>query len=121
MKKRFTGLVGELEVEIKDAGDVTIVELCGPIDTDTAENLANILQESLSKERIKFVLDLTKVDYIARAGLSAIVNTKTKVFRKGGNLHLVGLGGKVKDVFQASGLLNIFELFDEQKKAIQKL
>ena len=62
---------------------------------------------------------MSKVEYIASAGLSTIINSKSKVFKKGGNLRIVGIQGKAREVFELAGLLDIFEIFDNQQRAFK--
>jgi len=121
MKKHFLGLVGALDIEIKEQGEVTLLELTGPIDSDIAEDFSKLCTEFMDKGSKKLVLDFSKVDYIASAGVSAVIKAKTKIFQNKGKMRLVGVIGKVREVFEAAGIMNIFDIYDTQKEAFENI
>jgi len=119
MKKKVLGLVGTLEIEFKGVDEIALLELSGQIDSYTSEEITKLLDTHLANGKSKAIVDVTEVDYLDSAGVSALINSKLKLAKKGGNLRLIGLGGKTKEVFELAGLLNMFEIFDDREKAFE--
>jgi anti-anti-sigma factor len=118
-RKHFLGLIGSLDVVIKEQKNTVILELAGPIDSEIAEDFAKLCVDFIEQGKKRLVLDFSKVDYIASAGISAVIKTKTQVFQKGGNICLVGLQGKVREVFESAGIMDIFDIYETQKEAFK--
>ena len=119
MKKKVVGLVGSLEIELKGTEDIALLELTGQIDIYTAEEITKIIDAHMDKGNFKVIIDLTNVTYLDSAGVSALINAKLKLSKKSGDLRLVGLKGKAKEVFELAGLLDMFDKFDSHEKAFE--
>ena len=119
MKKKFLGLVGALEIEIKGTDQILLLELSGQIDSYTAEEIKKILDSHIADGRLKVIIDLTNITYLDSAGLGAIVNTKLKLTKKGGDLRLVGLKQKAKEIFDLAGFTSMFQIFDSHEDAFK--
>jgi len=64
------------------------------------------------------VLNLADVSYIDSAGVGTLVGLYASVHNAGGDIALVGLTGKVKDVLQITKLVTVFEVFATPEDAI---
>ena len=120
MKKKVLGIVGALEIELKGTNRIALLELSGQIDSYTSEEITKIIEAHVDKGNFKVIVDLNKVDYLDSSGLSALINAKIKLSKRQGDLRLVGLKGKAKEVFELAGLLDMFEIFDSHEKAFEK-
>jgi anti-sigma B factor antagonist len=117
MKKKVLGLIGALEIELEGTDDIALLKLSGQIDSYTAEEITKIIDSHINNGNFKVIVDLTNIDYLDSAGLSAMINAKTKLGKHAGDLRIVGLKGKAKDVFDLAGLTDLFNLFDSREKA----
>ena len=66
----------------------------------------------------KLLIDLTEVPYVDSAGLGELVRTYTAVNRSGGQLKLLGLAKRIKDVLALTKLLTVFEIFETEEEAL---
>ncbi len=119
MKKKVLGLVGALEIELKGTDEIALLQLTGQIDSYTAEEITKIIGSHMSNSSFKVIVDLTGIDYLDSAGLSALINAKTKLSKSGGDLRLVGLKGKAKDVFDLAGFTPLFNNFNSHEEAFE--
>jgi anti-sigma B factor antagonist len=119
MKKKVLGLIGALEIELTGTDDIALLGLVGQIDSYTAEEITKIIDSHINNGNFKVIIDVTNVDYLDSAGLSALINIKTKLGKYKGGLRIVGLKGKAKEVFDLAGLTDLFDLFESREKAFE--
>jgi anti-sigma B factor antagonist len=102
--------------------DVVIMDLSGRI---TMGEGTLILRDQIKKlldagDR-KFLFNLADVDYIDSSGLGELVTSFTTVRNQGGQLKLLNLTRRVKDLLQITKLLTVFESFDSESEALKTL
>jgi len=119
MKKKVLGLVGALEIELKGTDEVALLELSGQLDSYTSEEIKKLIDTHINNGKLKAIIDLTNVDYLDSSGLSVLINTKIKLSKRGGDVRLVGLKGKAKEVFDLAGFTDLFMILDNHEKAFQ--
>ena len=68
-----------------------------------------------------FVLNLADVSYIDSSGLGELVSLFTTVRNKQGDVKLLNLTAKAKDLLQMTKLLTVFDVYDDENKAIAAL
>jgi anti-sigma B factor antagonist len=101
-------------------GDVTLLRLRGRIVFgDGASELRAHLNELLDEARLKFLLDLRDVTYIDSFGVGVIAAKYVSVCRKGGAMKLLQLSPRTHRVMKISGLLKIFESFENEEEALR--
>ena len=67
----------------------------------------------------KIVLNLGDVTYIDSSGIGELVSGFTTVTNQGGQLKLLSLTKKVKDLLQITKLYTVFEVHDDETAAIR--
>ena len=101
-------------------GDVTLLRLGGRIVFgDGASELRARLNDLLDEARLKFVLDLRDVTYIDSFGVGVIAAKYVSICRKGGAMKLLQLSPRSRRVMNISGLLKIFQSFDDEEDALR--
>jgi len=68
-----------------------------------------------------FVLNLGDVSYIDSSGLGELVSLFTTVRNKQGDVKLLNLTAKAKDLLQMTKLLTVFDVYDDENKALAAL
>jgi anti-sigma B factor antagonist len=100
--------------------DVVILDLAGRITIGEGTIvLRDRVQSMLEEGRQKFLLNLSDVDYIDSSGLGQLVSSFTTVRNREGQLKLLGLTRRVKDLMQITKLLTVFDVFDEEAEALK--
>jgi anti-sigma B factor antagonist len=67
----------------------------------------------------KLLLNLGDVSYIDSSGIGELVSGFTSVANQGGQLKLLNLTKRVKDLLQITKLYTVFEVYDEEAAAIR--
>ncbi|GFK93766.1 Putative anti-sigma factor antagonist BtrV [Fundidesulfovibrio magnetotacticus] len=65
------------------------------------------------------VLDLARLDYLSSEGLRALVSLGQKARARGVSLAFCGLGGLVRDLFDISGLFQVFTVAESPQAAFR--
>jgi anti-sigma B factor antagonist len=103
----------------RDAGPVTVVDLSGRITLgDGSALLRKTIRGLLADERKKILLNLADVDYIDSSGIGELVSGFTAVKSQGGDLKLLQLTKKVRDLLQITKLYTVFDIYADEKAAL---
>lgn len=111
-----------LSLKTRKVDGVTVVDLSGKL---TIGEPVLLLRENLrthtSEGERMFVLNLGDVGYIDSSGLGELVSSYTTVRNKGGDVKLLKLTSKTRDLLQMTKLLTVFDVYDDEAKAIASL
>lgn len=100
-------------------GDVTILQVSGRVILgDGAGELRARMNDLVDEANLKFLLDLRGVTYIDSFGVGVIAAKYVSVRRKGGDVKLLRLSPRSQRVMRISGLLKIFESFENEDEAL---
>jgi anti-sigma B factor antagonist len=101
-------------------GDVTVMDAAGRITLgEGASAFRDAIRELVAKGNKKVLLNLGDVSYIDSSGIGELVSGFTTVTNSGGQLKLVGLSKRVKDLLQITKLYTVFEVFDDETEAVR--
>ena len=67
----------------------------------------------------KLLLNLAEISYIDSSGIGELVSGFTTVANQGGVVKLLNLTKRVQDLLQITKLYTVFEVFDDEAKAVQ--
>ena len=99
-------------------GDVTVVEIKGRIDNATAPVLADRLMAGLKDSRVRIVLDLSRLEYIGSAGFRVLLVAAKHADQTGSRLVLCGISGRISQVFNVGGFLDLFTVAENRAAGI---
>ena len=85
------------------------VFLNGEINTQTAPELSALLDKELPGIQA-LTLDFAECDYVSSAGLRVLLATFKKMKAAGGSMSFANVGKGLMDVFQITGLVDVFGL-----------
>src|SRR3989454_11989595 len=104
----------------RDVGQVTVVELSGRITLgDGSALLRKTIRGLLEEQRRMILLNLADVDYIDSSGIGELVSGYTAVKNQSGELKLLHLTKKVRDLLQITKLYTVFDVFSDEGSAIR--
>jgi anti-sigma B factor antagonist len=92
------------------SGRITLGEGCS--------QLRELIRDQLSKGNKQILLNLADVTYIDSSGIGELVSAFTAVSNQGGQLKLLNLTKKVHDLLQITKLYTVFDIHDDEAKAI---
>ena len=104
----------------RDAGQVTVVDLSGRIVLgDGSALLRKTIRGLLDDQRKQILLNLADVDYIDSSGIGELVSGFTAVKNQSGDLKLLHLTKKVRDLLQITKLYTVFDVFTDESTAVR--
>lgn len=105
---------------VRKVEEVHIVDLAGRITIgEETSILREALRSLLQNHHTRVLLNLSDVTYIDSSGLGELVSGFSNYSKQGGKLKLLNLTKKVHDLLSITKLLTVFEVFDDEAKAIQ--
>jgi anti-sigma B factor antagonist len=103
----------------RDAGRVTVVDFSGRITLgEGSALLRKTIRDLLEDNRRQFLLNLGDVDYIDSSGIGELVSAFTTVRNREGDMKLLNLTKKVRDLLQITKLFTVFEVFTDENTAL---
>ena len=98
---------------------VSIVDLCGRITLGEGSTmLRDIVRDLIAKGNKKILLNLGDVTYIDSSGLGELVSAYTAVKNAGGELKLLNLTSKVRDLLVITKLVTVFDVKEDEASAV---
>ena len=105
-----------VSLKTRQVGDVTVVDVAGRI---TLGEGSSALRDMVGKNQKKILLNLGEVSYIDSSGIGELVSGFTTVTNSGGQLKLLNLNKRVKDLLQITKLYTVFDVHDDEAGAIR--
>ena len=104
----------------RQVGEVTVIDVSGRITLgEGSSNVREGIREVLGKGSRKILLNLGDVSYIDSSGIGELVSAFTSVTNQGGQLKLLNLTKRVKDLLQITKLYTVFDIHDDEAHAIR--
>jgi anti-sigma B factor antagonist len=101
-------------------GDVSVVDVAGRITLGEGSSaLRDTLRDMITKNQKKILLNLGEVNYIDSSGIGELVSGFTTVTNSGGQLKLLNLNKRVKDLLQITKLYTVFDVHEDEAGAIR--
>lgn len=109
-----------VKLTTRQVGDVTVVDAVGRITLgDGASAFRDTIRDLAAKGNKKLLLNLAEVSYIDSSGIGEMVSGFTTVTNQGGQVKLLNLTKRVKDLLQITKLYTVFEVFDDEAHAVR--
>ena len=99
-------------------GEVTVVEVRGRVDSNTAPALNERLAKLLATPSQRLVLDMRELEYISSAGFRVLLLGARRADEAAGRVVLCGLSGKVRQLFDLGGFLDLFAIATSRDEAV---
>ena len=109
-----------VKLNTRQVGDVAVVDAAGRITLGEGSSaMRDTLRDMVSKGQKKILLNLSEVSYIDSSGIGELVSGFTTVTNSGGQLKLLGLNKRVKDLLQITKLYTVFDVHEDEAGAIR--
>jgi anti-sigma B factor antagonist len=100
--------------------DIDCLYLKGYLDAHTAPELESALSNIIQKGRNRILVNFRELDYISSAGLGVFMAFIEDIREAGGDIKLSEMKPKVFSVFDLLGFPMLFDIEQEESKAIEK-
>ncbi len=111
--------MAKVNVSVRDAGDVKIVELKGKITIGAGDvQMRHAIHEVLDAGCKKIIVDMSGVTTIDSSGVGELVGCFTTATHKGAKMKLMKLTAKINDVLTVTQLITVFDVYSDEAEAL---
>ena len=108
-----------MKASTRQIQDVVVVDLSGQIKLGEGSSvLRDTVKDLLAKGHRKILLNVGDITYIDSSGIGELISAFTSVRNQGGELKLLNLTKKIKDLLQITKLYTVFDVHDDETKAL---
>ena len=93
------------------ADQVYLIEPQGRLDAITVPALEAVLEQHLTANHVRIVLDMSGVTYLSSSGLRALLRARKTAQAGGGDVALCDMTPRVREVFEMIGFTSLFRVF----------
>ena len=108
----------QLKLIVRTVGDIVVVDCSGRIVFgEESADLRDTVKMVITQSK-RIILNLAGVTYIDSGGLGTLVALYTTARNSGSSIKLANLTQRVGDLLQVTKLVTIFDVYDNEEKAI---
>ncbi|MBU8922159.1 MAG: anti-sigma factor antagonist [Bacteroidales bacterium] len=104
---------------VGEAGEITVLNLNGVIDTVSCLKLKGIMSELISNGTYKLLVDMSRVEYVSSAGWGVFASRIDDLRGWGGDIKVFGMDPEVDSIFHLLGFDVIMRSFSIMAEAIE--
>jgi anti-sigma B factor antagonist len=109
-----------LDISVRNRSRVQLIHLRGQLRLGQAvDELRQTVEESIGNGETFFAINLSEVPMVDSSGIGLLVRLLASVKQRGGNLKLVQPSKFAVQTLRLVGVLNLFEVFDDDDAAVQ--
>lgn len=119
MKRKILGMMGKLEVVVREESGVGIIEASGEIDVYNSGEIKKLMDAYIARGTSNILLDMRGVEYLDSSTISVLLVERERLILHGGRLKLLGLQENPRKVFEIAKIESIFEIYDNEEEALR--
>ena|ERR1700675_3919669 len=104
---------------IRQAGQVSIVDLTGNLTSFASGALRDALAGLLNQGRRQIILNAGGLLYLDSSGVGELVRCYMNVVKLGGEMKVTGLSAKVEEIFKITQRYRVIQEFGDEEAALQ--
>ena len=109
-----------VKLNTRQVGDVSVIDVSGRITLgEGSSTLRDALRGLVAQGQKKILLNLGEVSYIDSSGIGELVSGFTSVTNGGGELKLLNLTKRVKDLLQITKLYTVCDVHETEASAVR--
>ena len=109
-------------LKTRKVGPVVLVDMSGRLMSgEPVQSLRAAVKQAVDEGSQKFIFNLGDVSHIDSSGLGELITSYTTIRGRGGDVKLLNLTKRAKDLLQMTKLLTVFECFDDEQLAQKSL
>ncbi|HEV2495983.1 MAG TPA: STAS domain-containing protein [Terriglobia bacterium] len=106
-----------MQTSLRRSGNIVIVDVVGDIDLHNSPRLRKTLLQTL-QEAQRVVVNLEQVRYIDSSGIASLVEGLKESQSLKSRFILFGLSKAAREVLRLTRLINVFEVYETEKQAL---
>ena len=107
-----------MTIERKQISNQTVLLVSGRMDAENAPRFEQQCRACIAEGFNGLVVDAGELIYVSSMGLRSFISVAKALRDKGGALRICRLNGLVKQVFEITGLLDTFPVYESVEAAL---
>ena len=107
-----------MTIEQKQVAGQVVLLVSGRMDAESAPDFEKTCRTSIAEGHTGLVVDLGELTYVSSMGLRSFIAIAKTLQEKQGALRICRLKGLVKQVFEITGLLDMFRTYESVEAAL---
>jgi anti-sigma B factor antagonist len=99
--------------------DVVVCILEREVNINTSPELRKVFNDIVSSDNKKVLVDLSGVSYVDSSGLATLIEILQRLKKTGGKIRFSNMSEKVRNIFEITKLIKLFEIFDTNEEALK--
>ncbi|MBV8819685.1 MAG: STAS domain-containing protein [Acidobacteriaceae bacterium] len=108
-----------LTIEKLQVSNHVVLKISGRMDAEHASQFEDACEHCIAQGQTHLIADLGSLAYISSIGLRSFISIAKKLQSKGGSLRICCMMGLVKQVFDITGLAQVFSVYDSVDSAVR--
>lgn len=109
-----------LNINQRQVGQVTILDLSGRITIgEGSTRFREAIRRLMDQARNYVVLNFAEVNYVDSSGIGELVSAYTSLNNQGGQLKLLNLPRRIRELLRITKLDTVFEIFEDEAAALR--
>jgi anti-sigma B factor antagonist len=110
------------KIQNRRIDDVVLLDLSGKLTIgEPVTLLRDMMRAYIADGHGKFVINLADVNYIDSSGLGELVWAHVSIKKNGGDIKLLKLTSRAKDLMQITKLVSVFDTYEDESAALAAL
>ena len=109
-----------MEIKQQKRDNVSILELIGRLDANTAGQLEKTLIPMIESGEKSIILDFSNLEYISSAGLRILLLAAKMQKKSQGKIILCAMKDFIREIFEIAGFTPIFTICDSLELALKE-
>jgi anti-sigma B factor antagonist len=107
-----------MEIATHTINDTIIIDVKGRLDTTNYNTLEKDILNIIEKGNKKIIVNCQHLDYVSSSGLRVFLVALKKLKAINGKFALTNLQDNIKDIFEISGFITIFQVYPTTNEAL---
>lgn len=108
-----------MEINLRTNGSVTIIDLQGNLTIGSGEEELNErIAQLIENGQNQLLVNMAEVPFIDSSGIGGLIKSFSRVKNAGGKLKLLKPSQTTRQLLSITGLLSVFETFDDEATAL---
>ncbi len=107
-----------MEINLRTNGTVTILDLKGNLIMGAEEELNRVINQAVTEGQTHLLVNMAEVPFIDSSGIGGLIKSFSRVKGEGGKLKLLNPTHNARQLLSITGLLSVFETFNDEAAAL---
>jgi len=108
-----------VEIKTRKSHNIIIYDIIGEITRGEATSLHQHVKSQLEVGERNFLLNFEDIAFIDSYRIAELIASFISISNFGGKLKITKMSQKIRYLFEVTGMVRVFEIFDDEEEAIK--